>query len=77
MKKILRFWVDCECEQIKHECVDSGKSQQVAVILQEYEKAGEAMRYLDANGRVAWKASPAMLAKLADAEREADADFDD
>ena len=28
------------------------------------------MRYLNAMGQIGWKASPAMLQKLADAERE-------
>jgi hypothetical protein len=75
--QVLRFWVDCEHDLIKHECVGGNKSQQIPGILQEYEKAGDAMRYLNANGQVAWKATPAMLSRLADAEREADADFED
>jgi hypothetical protein len=29
------------------------------------------MRFLNSSGRVAWKATPRMLARLADAEREA------
>jgi hypothetical protein len=35
----------------------------------------DAMRFLNANGRVAWKATPRMLARLADAEREAKEDL--
>jgi hypothetical protein len=33
--------------------------------------AGEAMRHLNTNGEIAWKATPAMLSRLADAEQEA------
>jgi hypothetical protein len=29
------------------------------------------MRYLTTNGEIAWKATPGMLARLADAEQEA------
>jgi hypothetical protein len=35
------------------------------------------MRYLNANGKIAWKPSPSMLTHLADAEREAEADLAD
>jgi hypothetical protein len=33
------------------------------------------MRYLNANGRIAWKATPFMLQKLADAQREVEDDM--
>jgi hypothetical protein len=33
------------------------------------------MRYLNAAAQIAWKASPLMLAKLADAEREVEDDM--
>jgi hypothetical protein len=41
------------------------------------EEAGDAMRSLDRKGRVAWKATPRMLTKLADAEQEARDDLAD
>ena len=53
------------------------KSELIAQILRAFEAAGDAMRYLDADGRVAWKASPRMRARLADAEREAREDLAD
>jgi hypothetical protein len=49
----------------------------IAQILRKFEEAGDAMRYLNAGGRVAWKATPRMLARLADAEREAQDDLAD
>ena len=36
-----------------------------------FEEAGDAMRYLNTEGEVAWKATPRMLTRLADAEQEA------
>jgi hypothetical protein len=35
------------------------------------------MRYLNAKGQLAWRASPSMLQRLADAEREVEADMED
>jgi hypothetical protein len=35
------------------------------------------MRYVDADGRVAWKGTPRMRTRLADAEREAEDDLAD
>ena len=35
------------------------------------------MRYVAAHGRIAWKATPNMMTKLADAEREVKDDLED
>jgi hypothetical protein len=35
------------------------------------------MRYLDNQGKIAWKASPRFLTKLADAERDAQDELED
>jgi len=77
MDQILRFWVDCEVDQMEPEKVGRTRSQLVAVVLREFEHAGDAMRYLDTNGEIAWKATPALLSRLADAECEVEADWDD
>jgi hypothetical protein len=45
--------------------------------LREFEEAGDAMRFLNSDGRVAWKATPRMLTKLADAEQEAIDDMEE
>ena len=75
MSRILRFWVDFEYEEVRNQDSDHTKSELIAAILREFEETGDAMRYLNADGRVAWKATPRMLAKLADAEREAKDDL--
>ena len=45
--------------------------------LRQYEGRGDAMRYLDADGIIAWKASPLFLAKLADVERDVEEELAD
>ena len=77
MDKTLRFWVDCSYEDRKYEITNRTRAELIAEILREYERAGDAMRYLDVEGKIAWKASPAMLQKLADAEREVEDDMED
>ena len=38
---------------------------------------GDAMRYLNAKGQIAWKASPWLISRLADAEREVRQDMEE
>jgi hypothetical protein len=77
MEKILRFWVDCEYEDRRFAAVYRSKAELNAQILREYEQRGYAMRYLDAEGRIAWKASPSMLSTLSDLQRDAEEDLAD
>jgi hypothetical protein len=70
MTNTLRLWVDVEHQHIKNENTGSTKAELIAKILRDFEEAGDAMRYLNAEGRIAWKATPNMLTRLADAERE-------
>src|SRR3984893_3625241 len=71
MNKILRFWAEVACENIQYSGVNLTRRQLLAQILQQYEGRGDAMRYLNGNGKIAWKASPRFLMMLADAERDA------
>src|SRR5712672_360815 len=75
--RVLRFWVEVEYESVLEESPDRLKPLLLVGILGGYEEAGDAMRYLDRKGRVAWKATPRMLTRLADAEREVEADWAD
>jgi hypothetical protein len=77
MDKMLRFWAEVACENIQSSGVNITKRQLLAQILQQYERRGDAMRYLNANGKIAWKASPRFLMMLADAERDARDDLAD
>jgi hypothetical protein len=71
MDEVLQFWVDVALEHIKSDHANSTKRQLVAQILRKYEQRGDAMRYLNKDGKIAWKASPRFLTILADAERDA------
>jgi len=77
MSKVLRFWVDVDFERIKNQRPGRSRTELVAQILGKFEKAGEAMRYLNTKGEIAWKATPGMLSRLADAEQEAIDDMED
>ena len=77
MDKALQFWVDVAVEHIKSDHIDLTKRQLVAQILREYERRGDAMRYLNEQGKIGWKASPRFLTMLADAERDARDDLAD
>ena len=65
------------CEHIESDHANRTKRQLVAQILQQYEQRGDAMRYLNENGKIAWKASPRFSTMLADAERDARVDLSD
>jgi hypothetical protein len=77
MTKILRFWVDVEYERIKSQHPVRSRTELISRILRKFENVGEAMRYLNSRGEIAWKATPGMLIRLADAEREARDDLAD
>jgi hypothetical protein len=77
MDKTLRFWVDVAYDEIKLDHIKLTKRQLLAQILRQYEGRGDAMRYLDKRGTIAWKASPRFLTKLADAERDAQDELED
>ena len=77
MDKVLQFWVDVAAEHIKPDHANLTKRQLLAQILQQYEQRGDAMRYLNRDGKIAWKASPPFLMMLADAERDARDDLAD
>jgi hypothetical protein len=76
MDQTLRFWVDCSYEDRRHENPKRTRTQLIVEILRDYERAGDAMRYLNAKRLIAWKASPSMLQRLADAEREVTDDLE-
>ena len=77
MDTILRFWVECSYDDRRRENTKGTKTQLIVEILRDYERAGDAMRCLDDRGKIAWKASPSMLSRLADAECEVFDDLED
>ena len=77
MDETLKFWIDVACEHIKRHHPNLTKRQLMTKILREYERRGDAMRHLNKDGKITWKASPRFLAMLADAERDARDDLAD
>jgi hypothetical protein len=77
MTKVLWFWVDVEYERIKNHHPGRSRTELIAQSLRKFEEAGDAMRYLNSEGEIVWKATPGMLTRLADAEREARDDLAD
>jgi len=77
MDKTLNFWIDVAYQDLKDDHANLIKHQLVAHILREYESRGDAMRYLNVKGKIAWKASPSFLDTIADAERDAQDELDD
>jgi hypothetical protein len=47
-----------------------------AEVLSELEVDGDAMRYVDREGRIAWTATPSLRDYLMDLQRDAEAEFD-
>jgi hypothetical protein len=76
MDTTLRFWVDCSYDDRRCENPERTRTQLIAEILRDYERASDAMRCLDDRGKIAWKASPSMVSRLADAEREVTEDME-
>jgi hypothetical protein len=77
MTRVLRFWVDVEYERVKNHRPGHLRTELIAQILGKFEEAGDAMRFLNADGRLAWKATPGMVTRLADTEQEAIDDMED
>jgi hypothetical protein len=72
MSRTLRSWVetDCKWQDLRH-----ADDNEVAAILRNYERCGDAMRSLNRDGEIIWKATPQMSARLAAAEREVEAEW--
>lgn len=70
MDETLRFWIDGATGS-EGEPQDEGRARFLLGLLEQYEQAGNAMRYLDRNRRVAWKATPSFLTHLHDLEMDA------
>jgi hypothetical protein len=77
MTKALRFWVNVEYQRIRNHQPGRFRTDLIPRILREFEEAGDAMRYVNTKGKIAWKATPGMLSRLADAEQEAKDDVGD
>ena len=77
MSKTLRFWVECEYADRHLASPKIEGSELLSEILCEFEASGDAMRCLNRRGEIIWKATPKMLRRLADSEREVKAEMEE
>jgi hypothetical protein len=66
-----------EASRLRRIGVHTTPDQVSAEMLVELEAAGDAMRFVDADGRIAWKATPRLCDHLRDLERDAQDDLED
>ena len=79
MDKILRQYADqaYETARLGRNGVRTTRNRVSAETLFELEAAGEAMRYVNPHGQIAWKATPSLCQHLRDMELDAKADLAD
>ena len=79
MDKILTEYADqaYEASRLRRNCAGDARDRISAEMLKELEALGDAMRFIDAKGRVAWKATPKHRDFLNDLERDAEDDLED
>jgi hypothetical protein len=66
-----------EIDRLRRNGVHSARELVSAKTLAELEATGDAMRYVDSNGEMAWKATPRLRNHLLDLQLDADADLED
>ena len=74
--KSLQDYLDetLEAARLKRNGIRRGRNAAFTKALEEAEAAGNAMRYVDAKGQVAWKATPRFREDLEDLRVDAQAD---
>jgi hypothetical protein len=79
MDKILREYADkaYETARLRRNGVHTSPDRVSARMLAELEAAGDAMRYLNSDGQIAWKATPRLRNYLMDLQLDAEADLED
>ena len=79
LDKILREYADqaYEATRLGRNGVHPARNRVSAETLFELEAAGDAMRYINPHGQIAWKATPSLCQHLTDLELDAEADLED
>ena len=79
MDKILTEYADqaYEITRLRRNGVHTTRDLVSAETLIELEAAGNAMRFVDTNGQIAWKATPSLCQYLNDLELDAEDDLED
>ena len=79
MAKILTEYADQAygTERLGRNGVHPSRDRVYAAMLAKLEAAGDAMRYLNPRGQIAWKATPELRDYLVDLQLDAEADLED
>ena len=79
MDQVLTEYADraYEAARLRRNGVHTARDWVSAEMLAELEATGEAMRYLNSDGQIAWKATPSLCQHLMDLELDAKADLED
>ena len=79
MDKILREYPDqaYETTRLRRNGVHTTRDRVFAKMLAELEAAGDAMRYANSRGRIAWKATPNLRQYLQDLQLDSEDDLED
>ena len=79
MDEILTEYADqaYETARLRRNGVHTARDLVSAAMLAELEAAGDAMRYVNSHGRIAWKATPSLCDYLMDLKLDAEADLED
>jgi hypothetical protein len=75
IEPILLFWVNAGIPDL--DLCDPLAAEPLSGKLQRLEELGMVMRHLDADGQIAWKASPSMLPHFAGLQRDAEDELKD
>ena len=77
MDQILREYADqaYETARLGRNGVHPSRGRVSAEVLAELEAAGDAMRYINSHGQIAWKAAPQLHDYLLDLQFDAEADL--
>ena len=79
MDQVLTEYADqaYEAARLRRNGVHTARELVSATMLAELEATGEAMRYLNSDGQIAWKATPSLCQYLMDLQLDAETDLED
>jgi uncharacterized protein with HEPN domain len=79
MDEILNEYADqaCDAARLRRNGVHTARDRVSAAMLAELEAIGDAMRYLNSDGQIAWKATPQLRNYLVDLQLDVEDDLED
>ena len=77
MDEELATWVNYQLKAAMNLDADVDRKEMLISILSEFERCGDAQRYLRRDGKIGWRVTPLLLERLHDAELDASDDLED